>query len=47
MARVRDAILSAVAEADRLHQRFDTKARANRERAGSTCSRCWWTGTSP
>ncbi len=29
MARVRDAILSAVAEADRLHQRFDTKVRAN------------------
>lgn len=29
MAGVRDAILSAVAEADRLHQRFDTKVRAN------------------
>ena len=29
MARVRDAILSAVSEADRLHKRFDTKARAD------------------
>ena len=29
MAIIRDAILSAVSEADRLHQQFDTKARAD------------------
>ena len=28
MARVRDAILSAVSEADRMHQKFKTKVRA-------------------
>ena len=30
MAALRDAILSAVSEADRLHQQFDTKARADK-----------------
>lgn len=30
MPRVRDAILSAVSEADRLHKQFDTKARADK-----------------
>jgi len=30
VARVRDAILSAGFEADRLHKQFDTKARADR-----------------